>query len=96
MSILQKESLAVDTSTSPEAGRAPPLLIGAEALAKLLACSVAHVWRMHASGRVPCPVKLGKLTRWRRVEVEAWVRAGCPARATWELISSDKKYHWGT
>ena len=41
-------------------------------------CSVRHVRRLADSGRMPAPVKLGALLRFRRVDVEQWVAAGCP------------------
>ena len=41
-------------------------------------CSVRHVRRLADSGRMPPPVKLGALLRFRRAEVEQWIGAGCP------------------
>lgn len=41
-------------------------------------CSVRHVRRLADSGRMPAPIKLGALLRFRRVDVEQWVTAGCP------------------
>jgi excisionase family DNA binding protein len=63
---------------------AGPLLVDARELARLLDVSVATIWRLKAAGQLPRPVKLGSSTRWRRDEVENWIRAGCPALKTWE------------
>jgi excisionase family DNA binding protein len=53
-------------------------LIDVGKVAVLLACSVKQIYRMADSGRMPRPVKLGRLNRWRRDEIEAWIQAGCP------------------
>ena len=55
----------------------------AEEVAALLSCSEAHVWRMNAGGKMPTPVKLLRLTRWRAAEMTAWINAGCPPRSRW-------------
>ena len=45
-------------------------------------------WYKHLSaGKVPRPVKIGSLSRWRRDELRAWSIAGCPDRAKWEAAS---------
>lgn len=59
------------------------LLISADELAGMLGCSPTHVWRMHSGGKLPKPMKLGRLTRWRDAEVRAWIEAGAPPRASW-------------
>lgn len=60
-----------------------PLLIGAKSVAVLLSISRSTLYEWCAAGRVPAPVKIGGRTLWRRVEIEAWVEAGCPGRARW-------------
>lgn len=54
-------------------------LIDVRAMSRLLSCSTRHVCRLADGGRMPRPLKLGALLRWRRAEVEAWIEAGCPA-----------------
>jgi predicted DNA-binding transcriptional regulator AlpA len=77
------ESRASQTATLAQA------LIDAKALAKLLSISVATLWRLHAAAKLPAPVKLGGRTLWRLHEdIEPWIRAGLPDRATWEGIQS--------
>lgn len=57
--------------------------------AVLLGISRAQLWKLHASGKLPLPVRLGaKAPRWRVDELRAWLTAGCPDRATWERIRS--------
>ena len=53
-------------------------LLDVEAVAALLTCSTRHVYRLSDAGRMPRPLKLGALVRWRRAEVEAWIEDGCP------------------
>jgi len=63
--------------------------LGAELLdvcevATLLHCSKRHVVRISENGRIPRPVRLGQLVRWRRAELVSWLDAGCPPRELWE------------
>lgn len=48
-------------------------------VARLLNCSQRHVFRLAEADRMPAPVRLGSLVRWRRVQILAWVDEGCPA-----------------
>ena len=57
-----------------------PELLDVRAVAALLGgCSTRHIYRLADAGRMPRPVKLGTLVRWRRAEVLDWISAGCPA-----------------
>lgn len=54
-------------------------LLDVRAVAALLGgCSTRHVYRLADAGRMPRPVRLGSLVRWRRAEVLDWIAAGCP------------------
>lgn len=64
----------------------PALTANAGQVAKMLGVSVRQVWRLHTTGRLPKPVRLGNCVRWRRAEVEAFVAAGCPTREKWEQL----------
>jgi excisionase family DNA binding protein len=59
-------------------------LLDVRAVAALLGCSPRHVYRLADAGRMPPPVRLGALVRWRRQELLDWLAAGCPTsrRAT--------------
>ena len=53
-------------------------LLDVRAVALLLGgCSVRHVVRLADSGRMPRPIRLGSLVRWRRAEVMSWIDGGC-------------------
>ncbi len=54
-------------------------LLDAKSVAILLDCSPRHVVRLADSGRLPRPLKVGRLTRWRREDISDWVLGGCPS-----------------
>ncbi len=54
-------------------------LLDVRAVAKLLACSQRHIYRLTDAGRMPEPIKLGTLVRWSRNEIDEWIHAGCPS-----------------
>lgn len=80
--------MTTDVKTDPPTASAhtsaDALLIDIRRMAALLARSVASLERDQAAGRLPAPVYVGGSRRWRRAEVEDWVRAGCPDRDRWE------------
>ena len=59
-------------------------LIDVNAVAELCSCSTRHIYRLADSARMPRPVKLGALVRWRlrtgdpSTGVLDWIEAGCP------------------
>ena len=56
-----------------------PLLLTADALARLLAVSKLSIWRWRSAGRLPAPLRIGRVIRWRRSEIETWLAARCPS-----------------
>jgi len=58
---------------------APAALLDVRAVAALLDCSQRHIYRLADAGRMPSPIKLGALIRWRRAELQDWLDAGCPS-----------------
>jgi len=55
-----------------------PVMMTARELATLLRVSARQIWRMLSAGRLPQPVRLGGVVRWRVAEVEKWIGEGCP------------------
>jgi len=53
-------------------------LLTAKEVADMLKSSVRLVWKMRDSGRLPQPVKVSRLCRWRRSDIAEWIGAGCP------------------
>ena len=72
------------TQTSPPSLNTmiPGALIAVDQLALLLNCSKRHIYRLTDSGRMPSPVRLGSLVRWRQSDIDEWVTGGCqPSRS---------------
>lgn len=67
----------VNTANARTAEKAE--LLDVRAVAALLDCSARHIYRLSDAGKLPRPVKLGQLVRWRRVELLGWLDDGCPA-----------------
>jgi prophage regulatory protein len=63
----------------PNDGGAEPYLITPKELAIRLNVSKRTLWRLRSDGRVPPPLRLGGVVRWRLDEVQNWIAAGCPA-----------------
>ncbi len=55
-------------------------------LAAFLHCSPRHVERLNSSGRLPRPIRIGRLVRWPHDEITAWIHAGCPDRRRWRAL----------
>lgn len=60
------------------------IALSAEEVADALGISRAHVWKLHSIGKLPRPVRLGRVVRWDRKILEAWLAAGAPSRDRWE------------
>lgn len=54
-------------------------LLDVKTLANVLGVSPRTIWNMRDAGRVPEPVKVGRLCRWPSSRIDDWIRAGCPA-----------------
>ena len=70
-----------DASVTPFAKMAkavPAATYTAEQLGELLQVSLRQIWLMRDMGSLPAPFKLGRLTRWRTKDIDAWIEAGCP------------------
>jgi excisionase family DNA binding protein len=54
-------------------------LLDVRAVAQMLNCSTVHVRRLADAGRMPRPLRVGTLLRWRKLDVETWISSGCPS-----------------
>ncbi len=58
-------------------------LLSAADLAQELGLNIRTIRRMDLDGRLPRAVRISRAVRWRRAEIAAWIRAGCPKREEW-------------
>jgi excisionase family DNA binding protein len=70
---------------------APSLLLSAKTLAKRLEVSVRTLWRLRSSGKLPEPVRIGGVIRWRTADIDAWVAAGCPGLQSLMTVAPSKR-----
>ena len=68
-----------------------PLLLSARQVADLLGIGLSTFWRLHSSGQTPAAVRLGRCTRWNRLELLAWIDAGAPCRDKWEVSRGNRR-----
>ncbi len=64
---------------APTATPDAPALLDARATAALIGVSSRSVYRLADAGKMPRPVRLGRLVRWRRADLDDWIGRGCPA-----------------
>lgn len=67
------------------------LLVDATEAAILCGMSRAAWYKHLSSGKVPRPVKIESLSRWRRQELMEWIAAGCPSRSKWDSLNEANK-----
>ena len=51
-----------------------PSLVNVRGAACMLSISDRAVWRLLKDGRFPTPVRIGRATRWRVVDLEEYIR----------------------
>lgn len=62
-----------------------PLVVDAKRLAKLLCAGVRTVRTWDAAGKLPAHIRISGRVFWSVTEIRAWLAAGAPDRATWEV-----------
>jgi excisionase family DNA binding protein len=55
------------------------LLIDSKEAARLLKVSERTLWRLHHTGEMPPPIRIGRAVRWNIDALRKWVEEGCPA-----------------
>ena len=58
---------------------AESIMLTADGVATLLACSSRTVYRLTNEGCIPRPARIGGMIRWPRESFEQWIADGCPA-----------------
>jgi excisionase family DNA binding protein len=69
----------MNPTTLPTTDTPAAALLDVRAVAALLDCSPRHVYRLAHAGRMPPPLRIGALVRWRRADLDTWLVAGCPS-----------------
>lgn len=59
--------------------RAPAELLDVRQVAAVVNASPRTVYRLADAGKMPRPVRLGSLVRWRADELRRWINDGCPS-----------------
>jgi predicted DNA-binding transcriptional regulator AlpA len=73
------------TATLAPPAAAPAALGDVQAVADVCHCSARTVYRLADAGRLPRPVRIGSLVRWRMrtgdplTGILDWIEAGCPS-----------------
>ncbi|MHB1157189.1 MAG: helix-turn-helix transcriptional regulator [Phycisphaerales bacterium] len=53
-------------------------LITVRHVSAILYVSQRTIWNFVTAGKIPPPVSVGRLKRWRAAEIRAWIAEGCP------------------
>lgn len=68
-------------------------LMGLQEVAEMIGCSGRNVHYLRKSGRMPKPIKIGRLARWKRTDMVAWIDGGCgkcaDVHAPWRNILTE-------
>ena len=73
-----------DASERADADRDAPFLLDGPAVCGLLSIGLSTLYAMDRSGELgPKGLHLRRRRLWRREELLAWTRAGCPRREVW-------------
>lgn len=57
---------------------AEPVLLTAGQVAAMIQVSRRTLWRMLSANRLPAPIRIGGVVRWRIGEINRWIAQGCP------------------
>jgi excisionase family DNA binding protein len=69
-----------------------PLLVDFKTAARLIGVGVSTFYAMDRSGELgPQGIRLRRRRLWRRDELVEWVRAACPRREIWIVMSNNPK-----
>lgn len=52
-------------------------LLNVREVAARLKLSSRQIFKLASAKRLPAPVKVGRSTRWRVADLEAWIASGC-------------------
>ena len=68
-----------DANKNAATGSDADELIDVKTVARMCRVSVWLVYKMAGGGRMPKPIKVGRLLRWKKRAIQRWINAGCPS-----------------
>jgi predicted DNA-binding transcriptional regulator AlpA len=76
--LVVKESAGVKARRAAvaELGPAVDRLIDVQAVAGLLSLSARSVWKLHAAGKLPSAMRVGRAVRWKLSDVQSFIADG--------------------
>ena len=78
--------LGDDRRTRPDTGADEPAVLDAEGVGRVLGIGRAKVYELDGRDELPEPVVIGRVRRWVRIELLAWLAHGAPKRTTWARV----------
>ena len=78
MSATAEINAPAHVTTFAKLAKAVPAVYTANEVADLLQVSLRQVWILRDSGAMPAPFQVGRLVRWSRAVIDAWITDGCP------------------
>ena len=72
-----------EEQTRPDTRADEPAVLDAAGVGRVLGVGRAKVYELDGRDELPEPVVIGRVRRWVRVELLAWLAHGAPKRATW-------------
>ena len=86
--ILMNEALLLQRGETLQAAQRKSsedtMLINSREAAKRLKVSQRTLWGMHNSGKMPPPIRIGRMVRWSVEVLKKWTEAGCPIDPEWQ------------
>lgn len=70
----------MSTVEKVDADGVEPVVVTARQLAIMLQVSKRTLFRMRSAGRLPAPLRVGGVVRWRLADVRNWIADGCPVQ----------------
>ena len=61
-------------------------VLDAQGVGRVLGVGKSKVYELDARDELPAPVQVGRVRRWVKAEVEAWLLHGAPHRAAWARL----------
>ena len=59
----------------------------AKTFGQRLSLSRRQIFRLNSCGKIPAPVRVAGLVRWRLADIEKWIELGYPDRAQFEAVT---------